>query len=101
MRAPMFTMVYAVILVLCLIAPKVLSVTNSLSDEAWLVNYDLGEEESEEESQEEKSEAEFYVYNSSPSLTALPYFSEATLARPELSDSIYHPEVFAPPPEMG
>lgn len=101
MRAPLFTMVYAVILVLCLSAPKVLAVTNSLSNEAWLVNYDLGEEESEEESQEEKSEAEYFVHNTSANLLALPYSKEVLPAQLALDDSLFHPEVFAPPPEMS
>ena len=99
MRVQVFTVVYAIVLVFCFTAPKVLSATNSFFDKAWLLNYDLGEEESEEETQKEKSEAEFYVHNAPPSLTTLPFSTEVPSARLSLIDSLFYPEVFAPPPE--
>ena len=101
MRAQLFTTVYAVILVLCLATPKVLSATTSWSDTAWLVNFDLGEEESEEESQEEKAEAEFYLQTDLAKLPQLPNTIPFLPACYALNDSLYHPEVFAPPPEVS
>lgn len=100
MRALNLTTVYAVLLVFCLLTPRIATTTSTLSDELWFLCMDFGEEESEEESQEEKAEAEFYFFTAALALdtsSVTPAEEPIGFARVE---SLYHPEVFAPPPEV-
>ena len=93
------TTVYAVLLVFCLLTPRIATTTSTLSDELWFLCMDFGEEESEEESQEEKGESEFYFLTTALALDT----NAVTPAEQPIGftrvESLCHPEVFAPPPE--
>jgi hypothetical protein len=60
---------------------------------------DWGEEEPEEESQEKKGEAEYYLNDQLLSVSGSLTIPAELPVRIPLIQSLYHPEVFAPPPE--
>lgn len=95
-----FTTVYALFLVLCLMTPRIAMATNSFSEESWMLCMDWGEEEPEEESQDKKGEAEFYLNDQLLAVSVHLIFLSELPVRFPLIQSLFHPEVCAPPPEV-
>ena len=100
MRALNLTTVYAVFLVFCLLTPRIATATTSFSKEEWMLCLDWGEEEPEEENQEKKGEAEFYFSDQQLAVAGHLTTPAELPVRIPLIESLYHPEVFAPPPEF-